>query len=433
MFCSECGKTIDDESLICPECGAITKNGLLKLQDAAKKGESVHDNVEFTKTESKDNVKTLKLVAMILGLAGSASLLSSLLGEFGSATVPIIGKYSVSIANYLDKMVFLVVLLAGLSIVASLLKYSILQTVIGAITGGWIAYMMCDLHSRASASEVSGWVDINFGLGTYLFILAACLMLASGIVYIVAEKKPKTNAIADEKAATKRKKAEIIVSIVIGVLAVCGIGVFIFFNSIQGTKEAKTVVGDFMNAAIHYEVDSMKSYLASDVNDKNGLMEAYTPDIMSKSFLSGLGITINDVEKEHRNLINEPAVLFGKNYIKKYEVVSSAKTGDGIYTVKVKASILDMSTTKEKLRKKAEERMSAFVKSKPDSVQMFYEYLGTDEAVANFIIGYYLFEDMCNDMKDAIKSAGSMETEFTFVVKNVDGNYKITEIDYKDE
>lgn len=298
MFCSECGKTIDDEAVICPECGAITKNGILKLQNAAKQGESVRDVVEVTSVKSKDNAKTLSMVAMILGLAGSASLLSSLLGEFGSATVPIIGKYSVSIASYLDKMVILVVLLAGLSIAASLLKYSILQTVTGSITGGWIAYMMCDLHNRASTSEVSGWVDINFGLGTYLFILAACLMLASGVLFIVAGKKSKTHATEEEKKPPKSKKAEIIISICLGVLIFCGIGVFIFFKSFQGTKEAKAVVGDFLNAAIHYEVDSMKSYLSSDVNDKNGLMEAYNPDIMSKSFLSGLEITINDVEKE---------------------------------------------------------------------------------------------------------------------------------------
>ena len=433
MFCSECGKTIDDEALICPECGAVTKNGLLKLQDAAKQGESVRDNVNFTTEKPKDTAKTLRLVAMILGLAGSASLLSSLLGEFGSATVPIIGKYSVSIASYLDKMVILVVLLAGLSIAASLLKYSILQTVTGCITGGWMAYMMYDLHNRASTSEVSGWVDINFGLGTYLFIVAACLMLASGILFVVAGKKTKAVVTEAEKKTPKNKKAEIIVSIVLGVLIVCGIGVFIFLRSIQGTKEAKAVVGDFMNAAIHYEVDSMKGYLASDVNDKNGLMEAFNPEIMSKSFLSGLGITTIDVKKEYRNLINEPAVLFGKNYIKKYEVVSAVKNDDGTYTVKVKASILDMSSTKEKLRKKAEDRMTTYVKNNPESVALFYEVFSTDEDVAKFIIGYYLFEDMCNDMNDAIKNAGSMDTEFTYVVKNTDGNYKITEIDYKDE
>lgn len=432
MFCSECGKTIDDESLICPECGAITKNGLLKLQDAAKKGESVHDNVEFTKTESKDNVKTLKLVAMILGLAGSASLLSSLLGEFGSATVPIIGKYSVSIANYLDKMVFLVVLLAGLSIVASLLKYPILQTVIGAITGGWIAYMMCDLHSRASASEVSGWVDINFGLGTYLFILAACLMLASGIVYIVAEKKPKTNAIADEKAATKRKKAEIIVSIVIGVLAVCGIGVFIFFNSIQGTKEAKTVVGDFMNAAIHYEVDSMKSYLASDVNDKNGLMEAYTPYTMRGAFLNVIGVRWDSLKEKQKTAIDQTGVLFGKNYLKNYDVTGVTKNSDGSFTVKAKGSIINMSTTSEQIQKKSAEKIAAYADKYPEIMEYIREVYYTDEEVARFM-ALYLFDDICPIIDDAIKNAGSMETEFTFVVKKIDGSYKITEIDYKDK
>lgn len=145
MFCSECGKTIDDEALICPECGAVTKNGILKLQDAAKQGEEAQDNVSFSTVKTKDNAKALRLVAMILGLAGSVSLLSSLLGEFCSATVPIIGKYQVSISSYLNKMTLLVVLLAGFSIVASFLRYSILQIVAGSITGAWIGYMIWDI------------------------------------------------------------------------------------------------------------------------------------------------------------------------------------------------------------------------------------------------------------------------------------------------
>ena len=55
----------------------------------------------------------------------------------------------------------------------------------------------------------------------------------------------------------------------------------------------------------------------------------------------------------------------------------------------------------------------------------------TEEDVA-FFMTYFLFEDVCKVMNDAIKSAGSMDTEFTFVVVDIDGNYMITEIDYTD-
>lgn len=434
MFCSECGKTIDDESLICPECGAITKNGVLKLQEAAKQGEKVSDNQDFTTLKPKDDTRILRLVAMILGLCGSVSLLSSLLGEFCSATIPIIGKYQVSITNYLDKMTILVVLLAGFSIVASLLKYYILQIVTGSITGAWIAYMIWDIQNRATKSEVSGLLDINFGIGTYLFILAACFILASGIIYAVAAKKSKASVPVEEKTQPKNRKAEIIVSICLGVLVICGIGVFIFLKSFQGTKEAKAVVGDFMNAAIHYDVASMKNYLASDVNDKNGLMEAYTPDIMSASFVRPYGTYLAKLNEEEKKSITDTSILFGKNYLKKYDVGTVTKNEDGSFTIKVSATIIDMSTTDKQIQKKSADMVNEFINKYRDMIQ--YEDLliiyGSEEEVAKFI-ARVKFIDICKIISDAIKDAGSMETEFTFVVKNIDGNYKITEIDYKDE
>ena len=82
MFCSECGKTIDDEAVICPECGAVTKKGILKLQETAKQGTEDKENLNFTTIKPKDDSKIMRLVAMIIGLVGSALLLSSLLGEF---------------------------------------------------------------------------------------------------------------------------------------------------------------------------------------------------------------------------------------------------------------------------------------------------------------------------------------------------------------
>lgn len=432
MFCSECGKTIDDEAVICPECGAVTKKGILKLQDAAKQGAAVEEYLDFTTIKPKDDSKIMRLVAMIIGLVGSALLLSSLLGEFASTTAPIIGKYSISVSNYLDKLTIIVVLLAGFSIAASLLKYSILQIVTGSLTGAWIGYSMWDIQSRASTSEISGLLDINFGIGTYLFICAACLMLASGIVYIVAEKKAKAIAPVDEKASPKRKKTEIIVSICLGILVICGIVVFVFFRNFQGTKEAKAVVGDFMNAAIHYEVDTMKSYLSSDVNDKNGLMEAYTPYTMRGAFLNVIGVRWDSLKEKQKTAIDQTGVLFGKNYLKNYDVTGVTKNSDGSFTVKAKASIINMSTTSEQIQKKSAEKIAAYAEKYPEIMEYIREIYDTDEEVARFMT-LYLFDDMCPIIDNAIRNAGSMETEFTFVVKKIDGSYKISEIDYKDE
>ena len=431
MFCSECGKTIDDESLICPECGAITKKGMLKLQEAAKQGEKVSDNQDFTTIKSKDNTKVLRLVAMILGLAGSALLLSSLLGEFCSATLPIVGKYQVSISKYLDNMTILVVLLAGFSIVASLLRYSILQIITGSITGGWIGYMIWEIQHRASTTEVSGFMDINFGIGTYLFILAACLILASGIIYVVAAKRSSETIPIEEKTGPKHKKAEITVSICLGVLIVCGVGVFICIRGFQGTKEAKNTVAEFMNAAIHDEISSMKGYLASDVNDKNGFMEAYDPNTMRNAFLNTIGVSWSLLKDEEKAAINDTGALFAKYYLKKYDVANVTKNSDGSFTIKVNASIIDMRTTSVQIQKRSAEIIAEYMKKYPEIAETVSSSFSEEEA-AKFM-AYLNFDDICPVIDNAIRNAGSMETEFTFVVKNIDGSYKITEIDYKDE
>lgn len=431
MFCSECGKTIDDEALICSECGAITKKGMIKLQEAAKQGEKAGEYEIFTMIKPKDNTKTLRLVAMILGLVGSVLLLSSLLVEFGSATVPIIGKYGVSVSNYLDKKTIFVVILAIFSVVSSLLKYSVLEIITGAITGGWIGYLMWEIQNRASTSEVSGLVDINFGLGTYLFICAALMMITSGIVYIVAAKKSKENTPVEKKVKPRNKKTDIIVGSCLGVLLVGGIIGFVLFTGSMVTKEAESTVNNFMNAALHYEVNSMKGYLAADVNDKNGFMEAYTPYTMRNAFLSVFGVQYDELKDDQKKAIDRTGTLFGENYLKEFNIAKATKNSDGSFTVKVKASIIDMSTTSEQIQKESAAALTAFEKKDPEMAEFFRYFYPADEVVKNMVL--YIFDDICPVIDNAIKNAGSMETEFTFVVKKIDGNYKITEIDYKDE
>ena len=430
MFCSECGKTIDDEALICPECGAVTKNGILALKDkeATKQNDSVDAHNNDTAIKSNDNSKKLRTVAMILGLAGSASLLSSLLGEFCSITVPILGKTAISVSNYLDKMIIFVFLLAGFSIIASLLKYGILQIITGSITGAWIGYIIWDIQKRASDTELKGALGINFGFGTYLFILAACLIIASGITYAVAAKKQKSITPAVEKNDSRNKKAEIIVGACLGVLIVCGI-LFVVLSSNLGKTDAKNTVSQFMNAAIHYDVDTMKSKLSSNVNDKNGLMEAYTPDTMSNAFLSNWGVKVDELNSERKATITETSVLFGKNYLKKYNVGDVTKNDDGSFTVKVTASILDMSTVSKQIQQDTASEIRAYANLHPDEINDLYYTFYTDEAVASYLVAK-LFP--CYIVNSAIKSAGSKDTEITFVVKKVEGGYKITEIDYKD-
>lgn len=430
MFCSECGKTIDDEALICPECGTITKKGIITLQDAAKQGASVSDNQVFSLAKSKDNSKTLRLVAMILGFAGSAALVLSLLAKFFSITVPIFGETSTSISGYLGKLMVLVFVFAGLGAAFSFFRLAVPQIITGAFTGFLGIFMCLDIKQRASG--VSDYLSVNFGIGIYLFFASAALILASGIMYIVAVIKNKQSGIVDEKASN-RKKTELIVSICLGVLVACGIVIVMISNN-QGKTEAKNTVAQFMDSAIHYEVNFMKSYLATDVNDKNGFMEAYDPEIMSKSLHAGLNVSVSYdyLKDEFKQAIDETAILFGKHYLKKYDIGKVKKNADGSFEVKVSASIINMKSTSDQIQNKAAEKVTEFIEDNPSTIRMLRDYYYSDEDLARFL-AYYLYKDMCSIVNDAIKGSAEMETEFTFVVKNIGGTYKITEIDYKDE
>ncbi len=407
MFCSDCGKIIDDDALICPECGAATKKGILALKNQEKSQQSnelKEDPINPHSNSVKVDKKKMLLVAKVLGLVGSAVLLISLFGNYCSITAPLVGTIPVSMSNHLGKLMFVVFLLAGLSILSTLLKYSVLQTVTGSLTMVWAGYMIWEIQSRTSTSDTSGLVSVSFGIGLLLFILAACLILASGITNIVLAKKFKAHS-AEEKE-NKHIRIEYIICICLIALVICGIAGIAIINA-HGKATAKKTVNQFMNAAALYNVDTMKSYLSSDVNDRNGLMEAYNPDLLRDAFLSGLDVDISIFDSNGKAALNETFTLFGKNYIKKYDVTDVTKNSDGTYTVKASASIIDMSSVTEQIQ-----QYSAFD---------FYLYIYYGEA-----------EKMCSVLNDAIENAGSMDTEFTFVVKKVNGDYKISEIDFRD-
>ncbi len=456
MFCSDCGKTIDDDALICPKCGAVTKKGLLALKNqettnqlnestaqldeptetetapstsAENKNKETENNVvnsELTDVEKKH--KALKFVAMIIGLAGSAVLIVSLLSDFCSYKTPQSGAIPVSMSDHLGILILVVVFLAGLSIVSSVLRRTALLIATGCITLVWAGYMIWTFQSISSSLEILGLLDVKIGIGVYLSFLAACLILFSGIVYVFAAKNAKTTT-AEEKSNSK-KKIEILISVCLGVLFVCGIVVIESLKN-HDKSGAKYAVAQFMNDAILYNVDSMNSLLATDVNDKNGLMEAYTADTMRNAFLSSWGLDADDLNAESNAAVTETSILFGKYYLKNYKVESIAENFDDSYTVKVTASIIDMSTTYEQIQTESAAITSEYVDLNPEEITELYFELRTDRAVANYL-SVKLFPNTCSIINSAIRSAGAKDTEFTFTLKKVDGSFKITEIDYMD-
>lgn len=118
------------------------------------------------------NLKTLRLIAMTLGIAGCAVMCCSL-------TAPATGNSSVSLLEYMDVKVMNAFGLIMMGAVFLLFGYAVPQILNGLFAAIWAGFMCW---------ETTGYLSVNPGLGMYLFILSAVFMLASGILFFVHKK-----------------------------------------------------------------------------------------------------------------------------------------------------------------------------------------------------------------------------------------------------
>ena len=378
--------------------------------------------------QTEKNIKTLRLVAMILGLAGSGSVLLSLLMDAYKLNTSF-GQIAYSMTKYMSGLILFVVLMAGCSVAFSLLKMAVPQTIVGSVMTAIAAFMCWHIKSKEGSGTIR--LNISFGTGAYLFFLAAILMLSAGIIYIIAANKAKAAGIEDPNEA-KRKKIAKIIYICLGILVVLSIGIFILSAVVkaQAKKEAKSVVENYVAAAMAYDVDKMNTYLAPDVKDKNGLMEAYTPKIMNDAFLSVMGVTDEQLGEDSRKCLTESSEFFGKSYLKSFGVDEVSINDDGSYTIKAHAKIIDMSNTYETLKTSSTEIANDYATNHLEEIYEIALTSSGDEAAAKLMD--LMMPEICAVLNESIKNAGEMDTEFTFVVDKVSGEYKITEIDYKD-
>ena len=212
MICYKCGKTIDDEVPNCPECDSNTKNGLLTLTEGAKRWQTVHENQIFTTIKPKDNTKTERLVAMILGLIGNLILLASLLMECYSYAAPRAGTASISMATYLDVRIMDIFNLIEMSLVFILCRFAVPQIMVGSSVALWTGYIFWKIRQIASTSR---YLSVNYGLGLYMLILSAAMLVASGITAVVAANKTKALGIDDRKPKML-KNMELLTTVLFG-------------------------------------------------------------------------------------------------------------------------------------------------------------------------------------------------------------------------
>jgi len=158
-------------------------------------------------------LKSLRTIAMMLGVTGSVTMLHSLLLACFSYANPATGYTAVSMFHYLDVKMAIAFGLLEMSIIFSLLSFAIPQILVGSFTGIWTGLMCWDIQRRSAETT---YLNMNLGLGMYMFILSAVLFLASGIVFTIIANKQKAFGIDDKKPAIF-KKLEVLCSIMLGI------------------------------------------------------------------------------------------------------------------------------------------------------------------------------------------------------------------------
>lgn len=159
-------------------------------------------------------LKSLRLIAMALGVAGSAVLLGSLLSDCCLFTSPTAGNISISLLDFMDIKVLNAFGLIEISMVFSLFNYAIPQILTGSFTGIWAGFM-CHRIMR-SYSETTEHLRASLGLGMYMFIISAGLILASGILFTCLAKKHKESGTDYRKPPTP-KFLEVFCTIMMGI------------------------------------------------------------------------------------------------------------------------------------------------------------------------------------------------------------------------
>ena len=155
-------------------------------------------------------LKSLRAMAMTLGITGSATMLHSLLLECFSYADSAAGHTAICMFQYLDVKMTIVFGLLEMSIIFSLLSFAVPQILVGSFTGLWTGLMCWDILKRSTEMMV------NLGLGMYMFILSAVLFMVSGIIFVVIANKQKAFGIDDRKPALFRK-LEVFCSIMLGI------------------------------------------------------------------------------------------------------------------------------------------------------------------------------------------------------------------------
>lgn len=149
-------------------------------------------------------LRTLRLTAKALGIAGSALILCALILECCSLTGSAAGTRSVTLLDFIGPKMITAFGLVEMSIVFSLVNYAVPQILTGSFAGIWAGFICREILKTQGAV---------IGPGAYVFILSAGLILASGIVLAVGRGKASG---LEDRISKLFRKLEVFCSAAIG-------------------------------------------------------------------------------------------------------------------------------------------------------------------------------------------------------------------------
>ncbi len=418
--------------------------------------------------QTEKNVKLLRLLGLIFGLVGAGTMLFSLLMD-ASVVNSVFGSISVPMTKYLEGIVWVVFVIAAGAIAFTLMRWDIPLTVTGSIAIAFSVFMLA--HINNAGQEGGKYATVSYGAGIILFFLAAALMLAAGILYIVAKNKAKKAGIpysyvldtvfgkkvpavtapqetvegaaeaevdpavagevsavpsAPAAAPSKGKKLGIIIGICVGAVLIIGGGILgtTLYYKAQEQKEATAAVEEFMSSAQSYNIIGINKCLADKFSDKNDFLAAYRPDQLAESNLNAAGITTDQLSTLSYELFKDGCVYLGKNYIKGYGIDEVTANSDGTYTAKVTVNIINANDVSTGF----EDKMGKISAEDYEDEITAIMYLASDEDEAMELLLDVLMPDIVDGFEEAVDEAGAVKFDLTLELSKESGEFKITKI-----
>lgn len=410
--------------------------------------------------QTEKNVKLLRLLGLIFGLVGAGIMLFSLLMDAYTVNA-VLATASVPMTKYLEGLVWVVFLVAACAIAFSLMRWDVPLTVTGSIATVFAVIMLAHIKSNEKDGKIP--VTVSYDAGIIIFFLAAALMLAAGILYIVAKNKAKKAGIpyayvldtvfgkntpvveapqesvegeiaGDSEAApvsvaaapSKGKKIGIIVGICVGAVLIIGGGILgtTLYYKAQEQKEATAAVEEFMSSAKSYNISGINACLAEKFSDKNDFLAAYRPDQLAESNLSSAGISTDSLSTLSYEIFKDGCVYLGKNYIKGYGIDEVTSSGNGTYTAKVTVNVLNANDVASLFSDKC---MNISVDDYEDEIYAIM-YLASDDEEAMEMLYDMLIPDITDLLEEAVDEAGTVKCVLTLELSKESDGFKITKI-----